>query len=113
MHLLPYLEIDAAVSPKLLLVKEVLKALRKSEYKIVSAKGSESQILEFNVVASSKAAGKTLEDLKFPPNSICVSVFRGDEIIIPDGSTRLMDGDRAVVFTLKSSIESLENLFHE
>ena len=111
-HFVPYLDIDAAVSPKLLLVDEVLKELRQSDYDILSAKSSEAEVLEFTVQAGSQVCTKPLKQCRFPENSITVAIFRQEEIIIPDGKSELLAGDHVVVFCLKSSIEEVRALFN-
>jgi len=111
LHFVPYLDIDAAVSPKMLLVDEVLKALRHSDYDLLSAKSNNAEVLEFEVHTDSPAANRALCDIKFPENSINVAVFRGDEIIIPDGDTLLMVEDHVVVFALKSAVDEVQALF--
>ncbi len=42
--------------------------------------------------------GKTLDELKIPKNKLVVMVIRGSENITPNGKTRLLAGDRAVIY---------------
>ncbi|MDH5719665.1 MAG: NAD-binding protein [Spirochaetia bacterium] len=111
MHLIPYLDIDVAISPKLLLVDDVLKALRGSVYDIISAKDQDAEILEFVVQKKSPLAGKTLAEYKFPTDSIVVAISREADIIIPKGDTKIHVNDHLVIFSLKSSIKEVQKIF--
>ena len=113
MHIVPYLDLDAVVSPKLLLADKVIKALQQHEYDVLSAKGLDTEIVEFVVEKSSKAAFENLGNLKFPKNAVLVAIFRGDEIIIPQGDSKLLPNDRAVVFAFRSAVKGVSYLFQE
>lgn len=113
MHLVPYLSIDAAVSPKLLIVDDVLRALRKNVYDVVSAKGADTEIMEFVVAETSIAAGQKLQEFRFPANSILIALFRNEETIIPQGNTRMQPEDHVVVLALRSAVKDVQYIFLE
>ena len=110
-HLIPFLEIDAAVSPKLLLVDDVLHALQKSMFDVISAKGHNSELIEFNVPSSSDISNKQIKEIKFPSDSIIVTIFRNETVIIPKGDTLILPDDKVVVFTLKKAISEVQLFF--
>ncbi|MES0491931.1 MAG: NAD-binding protein [Leptospirales bacterium] len=110
-HLIQYLEIDATVSPKSLLVEDVLKVLRKNVYDVLSAKEHDAEILEFVVPEKSIMAGQRLRDFRFPENSIVAFIYRGESIIIPRGDSVIHCGDHMVIFSLRSAIEEVQNIF--
>ena len=56
---------------------------------------------------------KNLKELDIPPGIIISAIHRNSEIIIPDGLTRIQDGDRVVILSLLSSIPSLEGLIRQ
>lgn len=56
---------------------------------------------------------KNLTELEIPPGIIISAIHRDNEIIIPDGRTRIQDGDRVVILSLLSSIPSLEGLIKQ
>ncbi|MDH5716724.1 MAG: Trk system potassium transporter TrkA [Spirochaetia bacterium] len=113
MHLVPYLDVDVAISPKLLLVDDVLKALRGGAYDILSAKDKDAEILDFVVTKKSNIAGKTLKECSLPKNSIVMAVSREEEIIIPRGDTKINIGDHLVFFALKTAIKEIREIFQE
>lgn len=111
MHLIPYLEIDVAVSPKLLLVDDVLRALHKNVYDVLSARGDDTEVLEFIVLQSSPLTGKHIFEIGLPTDSIVLAIIRGEEIVIPRGSTQLEANDHLIVFCLTSALTKVQSLF--
>ncbi|MDH4201032.1 MAG: NAD-binding protein [Spirochaetia bacterium] len=110
-RLVKYLDIDAIVSPKSLLVEDVLRALRHNVYDVLSAKEHDAEILEFVVPESCALVNQRLREFRFPGNAIIAFVFRGEEIIIPRGEVVVKAGDHLVIFSLKSAIEEVLNIF--
>ena len=63
----------------------------------IPAEGGEKVLREFVVSQGSLAAGKKVRELEWPRESLLVAVKRGDNELIPKGSTRLLPGDSLVV----------------
>lgn len=112
-HLVPYLQLDAFVSSKLLIADDVLKTLRKDYYDILSARIHDAELLELVVPSNSILVGQVLSDFRFPENAIIVAIFRGEEVIIPKGTTILKDEDHVAIFALKSAIDEIQYLFQD
>ncbi|MDH4262976.1 MAG: NAD-binding protein [Spirochaetia bacterium] len=110
-QLVKYLDIDATVSPKSLIVEDVLRALRHNVYDVLSAKEHDAEILEFEVSSKCVLVNQRLREFKFPENAIIAFIFRGDEIIIPRGEVTVNVGDHLVIFSLKSSLEEVLSIF--
>lgn len=111
-QLVKYLDIDATVSPKSLLVEDVLRALRHNVYDVLSAKEHDAEILEFEVSPKCILVNQKLREFRFPENAIVAFIFRGEEIIIPRGEITVLAGDHLVIFSLKSAIEEVLSIFH-
>lgn len=62
-------------------------------------------VCEVQITEKSPALGKKLWELGFPPQSIVASILRKDEILLPQGSTILLAGDRAVVLSSAHSMK--------
>jgi trk system potassium uptake protein len=56
-------------------------------------------VTEITLSSSSPALGKSLQELALPENSLVASIIRGDEVIIPRGSSRLMRYDHLLLIT--------------
>ena len=110
-HVMPYMDIDAAVSPKMLLVDDVLKALRKNVYDVLSSKGGDAEVLEFVITEKFSHINKSLRDIELPDHSIVAAVAKDGKLTIPTGATLISMGDHAIVFCLKDSIQEVQNFF--
>lgn len=106
-RLVKFLDIDATVSPKSLLVEDVLRALRQNVYNVLSAKEHDAEILEFVVGPSCQMVNQKLREFRFPENAIIAFIFRDDDIIIPRGDVTIQANDHLIVFSLKSAIEEV------
>lgn len=66
--------------------------------------------IEFYANNSMSFLGQPLKDIKFPHGIIVAAIMRGNEVIIPKGSDTILDGDRIVVFVIRSAFKKLEKL---
>lgn len=64
------------------------------------------QVFEVCVSPESFLDGKKIMDIQWPDDCLIVSIARGEEEIIPDGSTVISAGDRLVVLTHGHYVES-------
>ena len=46
-----------------------------------------------------KMAGQHLEEIKLPPGTLVIAVFRGDAVVVPAGQTRILEDDRLLIIT--------------
>jgi trk system potassium uptake protein TrkA len=44
------------------------------------------------------------------PKAIIGAVIRGEEVIIPSGSDKMIENDKLIIFTLRESIKEVEKL---
>lgn len=67
---------------------------------LTSLKGGRVQLVELRIPDGPSAPKpRTLEVLDLPAESVIVAVFRGDETVIPQGSTQILPGDEVVALT--------------
>ena len=112
LQLIPRLDIDASVSPRLSTVNAILRDVRGERItSVATLKGIDAEAIEFEVGEGSKIVGKRLGDVHFPHGGIVGMLVRGDEVFAPQGATEFQVGDIAVVFALPASIRDIENLF--
>ncbi len=112
-HLIPFLDIDVTVSPKMLLVSDVLKVLRKGVHDVLSIKGGDAEILDFIINEKSNMINKKIQDIGFPEDIIIMSIIRGDEMIIPHGSIRLYKNDHVIFFVLKKAVKKIQEFLSQ
>ena len=67
---------------------------------LTSLKGGRVQLVEIRVPTGDGAPGpRRVESLDLPFESVVVVIFRGDETIIPRGTTEILPGDEVVALT--------------
>jgi CIC family chloride channel protein len=67
--------------------------------------------MEFKVIGRSPLAGKRIQDIELPKDSIIVSIVRDGSPVIPHGDVSLEPGDRVVLIALPSAIPELWERF--
>lgn len=103
--------LEAMVSVRIAAVSAVLKYIRKGRVISVATLANEdAEIIEFQVLPKSKAAGKKLMDVKFPTGALACALTRGEHIIIPRGNTVLEPGDILAVLAKAEAICQVEKL---
>lgn len=64
-------------------------------------------IVEASVRARSLYAGRTLGDLRLPPDVAVSAIIRGEDLLIPTADTQLQIGDDVIALTHRASEEQL------
>ena len=113
--LLKRLRIDSVINPRILAAGEVLRFIRKGIVLSVAKVGEErpgaAEILEFLISARSPIAGKKLKDAGLPHGTLVGLVIDGENPVIPHGDTVIQPSSRALVFTVKDSLEKVQKIF--
>lgn len=110
--LLQAVEFDAVINARLLAVSEISRFVRPGKVLSVQRIGeSGAEVVELLVRKGSKAAEKSLIDLKLPDGAIVGAVFRDGSAFLPTGETVLEVGDDIVAFVLGDVREPVERLF--
>ena len=100
LHVAPYLEIDAVVSPKLLVASSMMRLLQKEGVEIIPLPQESAELFPVKIQKDSFLLGKKIADVKYPSNTLVAYLKRGEEILIPTGETRFLEGDEVFFFHL-------------
>ena len=76
---------------------------------LFSFKRGKLALIRVDLPETSPIINKRLQELQLPPNSVLVSVLRGDEIIVPKGDTVLKPLDDVIALTLIEHKQQLLN----
>ena len=71
------------------------------------------EALEFKVSPRAACVNIPLKDLKLKPNILITAIIRGSKSIIPDGSSRILPGDHAVIVTAAGRLQNLDSIVEE
>jgi len=104
--------LDSLINKKIIAANNISRFIRKSEVVALSTiEGIDAEILEYVVQPDSKVTKKAIKDLNFPKEAIIGGIVRGEESIIAVGDTKILNGDKVVVFSLPGGVKKTENFF--
>ncbi|MCL6219946.1 potassium channel family protein [Zunongwangia pacifica] len=117
-ELLPIFEqlgIDTVESPYRLNGKYLYRAMQGPNVKEFLDLGDGFELLEMIVEKNSKVSNKYIKQLTkdkiFPQDSLVVLVKRNNQVIIPEGDTRIFVNDILVILSKKEKVTELSNVF--
>ena len=111
-HISQNIGVDTLINKKLLAANDIFRYVRKGNVEaITSLQGVDAEVIEFVIRKSNQLTRKPLRDLHFPDTALIGGIIRGEETIIPNGSSQLQLDDRVIVFAKPQAIRRLEELF--
>ncbi|MBR5093977.1 MAG: Trk system potassium transporter TrkA [Oscillospiraceae bacterium] len=109
--------LDSIVSPKEIVAQQLARYVRaltdsmgssmETLYRLADGK---VEALEFKVREGSACTDIPLKDLKLRPNILIGAIIRDSVSIIPDGNTRILPGDHAVIVTAAGRLKDLDSI---
>lgn len=104
--------LDAAVSTKLAVSREIMRFLRgKHVHSVATVSGLDAEILEVEAAPRAPITFGPLRDLDLPGGMIVGAVMRGKKLEIATGNTEVSPGDRVIIFVLPGHVTEAERLF--
>ena len=110
-HTFSQLGIDVPVDSTKIIAKVIEEEASFSDFvNLMSFKRGKLAIVRVDLPQDSPAINKEVKDIQLPPDSVLVSVVRGEEVIVPKGDTVLKAGDDVIALTLIGNEPQLLNL---
>lgn len=104
--------IDTLINKKLLAANNIFRYIRKGEIvAMTKLNNMNAEILEFEVLPTSKVCNQLIKEIDFPRSAIIGGVIRNGEGIIALGDFEIKKNDLVVVCCLPQSIKKVEKLF--
>ncbi len=104
--------LDAAVSTKLAVSREIMRFLRgKHVMSVATVHGLDAEILEIKAAVRSPITKAPIAELDIPHGVLIGAIMRGKEVEIATGATKVEPDDRTIVFVLPRLIDRAEKLF--
>lgn len=92
--------VDVAVSPTDIITKIIEEEMSLGDLvTLLKLKGGAVALAEIKLTSSSKAAGRSINELGLPKGVVIVVVMRGGEVVVPSGETRLEADDELLAVT--------------
>ena len=109
--------IESVVSPRSVVSQQIARYVRamhdsqgSSMESLYHLADNKAEALEFVVAENSICLGKALKDLAIKPDILVAALVRGKEIIIPDGNSRFMPGDHALIIAKAGRLKTLDGI---
>ncbi|MFQ5355713.1 MAG: Trk system potassium transporter TrkA [Mariprofundaceae bacterium] len=104
--------LDVTVSPRLTTVSSILRHIRKGRVLGISSLGDGSlEVIEAEALETSNVINVPLSELPLPADTVVAALVRGEEIIIPNGETRIKPHDHVLMVASSQSTQAIERLF--
>src|SRR5690606_20214591 len=103
--------IDTLINKKLLAANTIFRYIRRGVVAITKLNNLNTELLEFQVKATSAVCNRTIKSIDFPKAAIIGVVIRNGVGMIALGDFKILEGDRVVVCCLLNSIKRVEKLF--
>lgn len=104
--------VDMALNPLDITSSAILRYIQGSK-RIISSTliQGQAEIMEINARSGMALVDKTMMDLELPEGVIIAAIHRRNSLIIPNGKTKILAGDRVTIFSLLSDVPVLESMF--
>jgi trk system potassium uptake protein TrkA len=110
-HTFSELGIDVPVDSTKIIAKIIEEEVSFSDFvNLMSFKRGKLAIVRVDLPQDSPVINKKVKDIQLPPDSVLVSIVRGEEVIVPKGDTVLKAGDDIIALTLIGNEPQLLNL---
>ena len=83
-----------------------------STLEIVKVAKSKRELIEIEVSKLSPALDKTISELALPDNTVVAMIARGEDTLIPKGSTKIERGDQIFIITKLLDKNAVEQCFY-
>lgn len=104
--------IDTTINRKLIAAAKIFKLTLSDKVKFIKyMNGTNAEVLEYIIEEGASIIGKPLKDIDFPSGALIGGVIRGTDAQIAVGSTVLQAYDRVIVFSVPSSVNTVDKLF--
>jgi trk system potassium uptake protein TrkA len=77
---------------------------------VMKLQASDVSLVEITLPDDAEALGKPISELSLPPETLIVSIVRGDAMMIPKADTSLQQKDKVLAITSIENKEQLESL---
>jgi len=110
-HTFSELGVDVPVDSTKIIAKIIEEEVSFSDFvNLMSFKRGKLAIVRVDLPEDSPVINKEIQDIQLPPDSVLVSIVRGEEVIVPKGDTVLKSGDDIIALTLIGNEPQLLNL---
>lgn len=112
--------LDSIVTPKEIVAQQLARYVRAMSNSVGSSMETlyrladgKVEALEFKVSDDSACVGIPLKELRLKPNILISAIIRGSRSIIPDGDTRILPGDHAIIVSSAGRLKDIDAIVED
>ena len=112
--------LESVISPKFITASRILHVVRGMQNSQGSVMNSLHRIangaadaMEFTVTSTTRNLGVPLRDLRLRSNVLICVIVRDTQIIIPEGSSCMREGDRVIIVAPNGKVMELNDIYSE
>jgi len=106
------LGLDMAINPVNITASDILKYIRGGRVISVSLLlDGQAEVTEIIATNYLKVLNKPIKDLDIPKGIIIGAIVHNGQVHVPNGDSRIQEGDRIIVFSLLAQVPALETFF--
>jgi len=110
-HTFSELGVDVPIDSTKIIAKIIEEEVSFSDFvNLMSFKRGKLAIVRIDLPEDSPVIDKAVQEIQLPADSVLVSIVRGEEVIVPKGTTVLKPGDDIIALTLIGNEPQLLNL---
>ena len=110
-HTFSELEVDVPVNSTNIIAKIIEEEVSFSDFvNLMSFKRGKLAIVRVDLPSDSPIIDKQVQEIQLPPDSVLVSIVRGEEVIVPKGTTVFRPSDDIIALTLVGNEQQLLNI---
>jgi trk system potassium uptake protein TrkA len=103
------LDLDVLINPGNITTSAILQYVRRGKVKEIHDFGNDrGEIMEIEILATTKFADKKISDLTIPDGVVIGGIVRNKKLIFPDEETIIFVKDKLIIFSDPSSIKDIE-----
>lgn len=110
-HAFSELEVDVPVDSTAIIAKIIEEEVSLEDIvSLMTFKRGKLSLVRIDIADDSPVNGKRIKDIILPPDSVFVSILRGDKVVIPKGDTVLQPRDDIIALTTIENEKQLLNM---
>ena len=110
-HTFSELGVDVPIDSTKIIAKIIEEEVSFSDFvNLMSFKRGKLAIVRIDLPEDSPVINKAVQEIQLPADSVLVSIVRGEEVIVPKGTTVLKPGDDIIALTLIGNEPQLLNI---
>lgn len=103
--------VDVVISPSLIAVNKILQYVRRGKIaNVATLPDDQAEVIEIEALEPSDLINKPLKNLQLPKGVLVGAILRGAKLLIPNGETTILPGDKVAMVVATSAIQKLEKV---